>query len=99
MSNELASDTRTDLEFVTELIDFLQGTVPEGYKIPADKVPRLTAEQAYTVYWYLSNQYRKVPDNIRQCDACGELFDENSEGTKSETPPYDLCDDCDNERP
>jgi len=58
-------------------------------------VPQLTADQAWTVIWYLGNQYWQVPDFIERCDVCGDLFDSEQEGGyHEEGPPYHYCDTC-----
>jgi hypothetical protein len=93
---EAVSDERTDLERTEELFAFLQGTVPEGYHILDDNVPRLTPDQAWTVIWYLGNQYWQVTDHIERCGVCGCLFDTKSEGDCLDygTGPYHFCDGC-----
>ena len=89
-----------DLTKAEELFAFLQGDIPDGYKIAAEHIPRLTADQAWTVIWYLGNQYWRVPDTIERCDVCGELFDSNCEGGYTEEgPPYHFCEACDHLRP
>ena len=71
---------KTTLGRTQEVFDFLQGTVPEGYKIPSDDIPRLGPDQAWTVVWYLQNLYWKLPDHIERCSECGDLYDANCEG-------------------
>jgi hypothetical protein len=89
----------TDLDRMQELYDFLQGTVPEGYQIPEADVPHLSADQAWTVCWYLGNQYWQVSDCIERCEGCGTLYDSRSEGTYAEDgPPHNLCDECSSTR-
>ena len=73
---------QTALEFVAELHEFLQGVVPDGYRLAPDAVPKLTADQAWTVVWYLGNRYRQVPDHIERCGVCDVLFDTKREGTQ-----------------
>ena len=89
-------EKRDNLALANELFDFLQGTVPDGYKLAADDVPHLTPAQAWTVIWYLGNQYWQVPDHIERCDICGELFDSNRDGVCLDwgEAPYHACDDC-----
>lgn len=70
----------SQLERTEELFEFLQGTVPDGHRIDAEHIPHLTAEQAWTVIWYLSELHWQVPDHIERCDACGSLFDTNDSG-------------------
>ncbi len=86
---------RDPLDRVQELYGFLQGEVPEGYKIRPRRVPRLTADQAWTVVWYVQEMHWKVPDYIERCNVCGELFNTRCEGGYTENgPPFHLCDSC-----
>jgi hypothetical protein len=85
----------SNLDRTQELYDLLQGTVPDGYKIPDADVPRLTADQAWTVVCYLGNQYWQVPDHIERCGICGWLYDSNAEGESFDgVPPHNVCDGC-----
>ena len=85
-----------DLERTEELFTFLQGDIPDGYRIADDRIPHLTAEQAWTVIWYLGNQYWQVPDYIERCDVCGELFDTTREGDylDGDGSPCHVCEEC-----
>jgi hypothetical protein len=87
---------KTDLEKTEELFAFLQGEVPDGFKIADDYIPRLTAEQAWTAIWYLGEQHWQVPDHISRCGVCGVLFDSNREGGCLDygDAPYHFCDGC-----
>ncbi len=86
----------TDLERTQELFDFLQGKVPEGYRIPADHIPTLTADQAWTAVWYLQNLYWQVMDHIERCNVCEELYDTEAEGDclAYGESPYHFCEGC-----
>lgn len=86
----------TNLERTKELFAFLQGAIPEGYKLDPAETPNLTPDQAWTVIWYLGNLYWQVTDYIERCDVCGALFDSESGGTCLDygDPPYKFCDDC-----
>ena len=86
----------TDLKRVEQLFNFLQGVVPDGYNMPAEDVPHLTADQAWTVIWYLSEQYWQVPDYIQRCDVCGILYDSRCEGAVLAygDPPNVFCGEC-----
>ena len=90
------SDTRDDLAITEELYQFLQGNVPEGYKIAESAVPKLTADQAWTVIWFLGNLYWQVTDHIERCGVCGELYDTWAEGTCLDygDAPYHFCEEC-----
>jgi hypothetical protein len=70
----------TELEKTQELFNFLQGEVPESCKIDEAHIPKLTPEQAWTVIWYLGNQYWQVRDYIERCDICGDLYNSEESG-------------------
>ena len=87
---------KTELEKTQELFDFLQGSVPEGCKIEEAHIPKLTSEQAWTVVWFLGNQYWQVKDYINMCDVCGELYNSHESGDCLDfgDAPYFFCDGC-----
>lgn len=87
---------RNDIELAEELFDFLQGTVPGGYVLVKDSIPKLTPSQAWTVIWYLGNLYWQVPDHICRCGVCGDLYDSDYEGDYLDggEPPYFFCETC-----
>ena len=92
---------KTDLERSEELYAFLQGNIPEGYKIPDGEIPRLDAEQAWTVIWYLGNLYWQVTDHVERCESCGELYNTEEGGEYREpdeapvgAPSGHRCDNC-----
>jgi hypothetical protein len=91
-----AEDNEKDLENTRELFDFLRGNVPEGYEIDAGHVPKLTADQAATVIWFLGNMYWKVTDHVERCDVCGEWYNTWCEGECVDCPPapYFFCGNC-----
>lgn len=61
------------------LYDMLQGKdLPEGY-LMADQ-PNLTAEQAFSVIWFLQEHLGIIPQSFEKCDNCGALFDSNCAG-------------------
>jgi hypothetical protein len=86
------------LALTEELFAFLQGKVPEGYKIKRRHVPRLTEDQAWTVIWYCANLGRLdvFDDSIERCDVCGTLYNRNSSGDCLDygRAPYSFCDNC-----
>ena len=88
--------TEQDLENTQKLFDFLQGTVPEGIILSEHRVPRLTADQAWVVIWYIQNQYCKFDDDIERCDVCGDLYDAAADGECLDygSPPYHFCGAC-----
>lgn len=85
---------RSDLDRTEELFAFLQGIQPEGHKIK--DIPKLTPEQAWTVIWYLGNQYWQVTDHVYRCDVCGDLYDGDESGECMDygRAPYFFCDEC-----
>jgi hypothetical protein len=85
-----------DLEKTQQLFDFLQGKIPEGYCIAKKNRPKLTADQAWTVIWFLGNQYWQVPDFIERCCVCGDLYNSYSEGDCLDygKAPYHFCGSC-----
>lgn len=90
------NDKKSDLEMTEELLEFLQGNMPEGTFVPHKTRARLTREQAWTVIWYLGNQYWQVTDHIEKCDICGSLYDTWSEGSTLDYGkfPYSFCGSC-----
>jgi len=92
----MSEENDKDLERTQELYDLLQGKVPKGCLIPKDEVPKLTPEQAWTVIWYLGNQYWQVTDRVEKCDVCGQLYHTWQEGECMDfgNPPYSFCGSC-----
>ena len=90
----MKNDNQTNLEKTQELYDFLQGNIPEN--IRTDNPPTLTADQAWTVIWFLGNQYWQVPDCIEKCDVCGTLYHtwEEGECMDYDKPPFFFCGSC-----
>lgn len=86
----------SDLDRTEELYDFLQGKCPDGYKLARGHMPKLTEKQAWTVIWYLGNQYWQVPDFIGKCCVCGRLYDSERSGDCLDfgKAPYHFCDCC-----
>ncbi len=88
-------DFKTDLPQTQALYKLLQGELPEGVSVPLTSVPQLTADQAWTVVWYIGNLKQCVSDTIERCDVCGDLYDsENGGGYDELGPPYHFCDPC-----
>jgi hypothetical protein len=92
----MSQQTEKDLEQTKELFEFLQGHVPEGYKIKRGYMPRLTPEQAWSIIWYLGNLYWRVPDSIELCDICGDLYHTSTDGGSLDygRAPYHFCGFC-----
>jgi recombinational DNA repair protein RecR len=86
----------SELTKAHELFDFLQGKPPPGYKISKKNQPKLTEDQAWTIIWFLGNQYWKVPDHIERCDMCGAIYDRNHSGDCLDygRSPYHFCSSC-----
>lgn len=86
----------TDMERTETLYALLQGKTPEGCKIPKKEMPKLTPAQAWTVIWWLGNQYWKVTDHIEKCEVCGDLYDTHCGGDMLDfgKAPYFFCDSC-----
>ena len=79
-----------------ELLAFLTGDIPDGYRIADGKTPNLTAKQAWTVISYLGDQHWQVPDFIERCGVCGTIYNTEREGACLDygEPPYHFCDEC-----
>lgn len=87
---------KTDRDRVEELFLFLKGEIPDGVTIGPESVPKLTDKQAWTVVWYLGNQYWAVPDTIERCGVCGEIYDTEESGACLDygEEPFHFCDGC-----
>lgn len=85
-----------DLKQTRALFGLLQGTVPDGCEIPEAEIPTLSADQAWTVVWWLGNAYWQVPDSVERCDVCGTLYHAHREGECLDfgDAPYFFCDSC-----
>jgi len=96
------TDERSDLEHAEQLFRFLQGDLPQDMRMESKLIPKLSEDVAYSVLYYLSGWHKdwRVPDNIRRCDVCGALYDEEEGGTCLDfaDPPYSFCNDCEDGR-
>lgn len=92
----MSEKNQSDLDRTKELFQFLQGKVSEGYTIPVKEIPKLTADQAWTVIWYLANQYWQVTDHVERCCVCGDLYDSWSSGNCLDfgKAPHHFCENC-----
>lgn len=92
----MKNDYEKELKLVRELFDFLQGRLPAGTIVALKDRPKLNADQAWTVIWYLGNQYWQVPDYIERCCVCGDLYHAHTEGDCLDfgRAPYHFCDSC-----
>lgn len=85
-----------DLVRTQELFELLQGRLPEGTTVSEASIPHLTPDQAWTVIWYLGNQYWEVTDRVERCGVCGCLYDTWQEGDSLDfgDAPYSFCERC-----
>lgn len=81
----------SDIEWITEFYNFLQGDIPETIKLGRGNKPKLTPEQANTVIWYLQEHFPLLPDQIDQCDTCKSYYDSYSQGHYSELTGKCYC--------
>lgn len=90
----MSDSERDPRERIEELYQFLQGNLPDRIRVQDAAIPRLTADQAWTVIWYLGNLYWQIPDHIERCDECHTMFDTKNEGQLRDSKPFHLCDNC-----
>lgn len=69
-----------DQEDVEMFHRFLQGIDCPENLIPKNQ-PNLTAEEAFTVIYYLQEVMEILPDNYEMCRECGCIFDMDYGGT------------------
>jgi len=100
MDNEIEliknNDNRTDsdLQWVQEFYEFLQGNIPDQLHFGHGHAPKMTQKKAFSIIWYLQEHFPIIPDYIERCDNCGELFDSHSEGLYWETKSKHFCGSC-----
>lgn len=71
---------KINIESVRQFYDWLQGgDNPLG--ISFKRNPKMTADEAFSVIYYLQEELRVIPDNYEQCRECKCLFDSHEEGT------------------
>lgn len=87
--------TDTDLEWVDEFYQFLQGEIPEGMHLGKGHSPKMTPKKAMAIIWYLQEHFSILPDHIERCDNCNSLFDSWSSGIYWETKGKHYCGGCD----
>jgi hypothetical protein len=87
---------RDELQRTRDLFAFLQGEIPKGCSYKRKHQPKLTADQAWTVIWWLGNEYWQVKDYIEGCCVCGDLYDTQREGDCLDygKAPYHFCESC-----
>lgn len=81
----------SDLEWVTEFYDFLQGRNPDGISCKGIK---LSKNKAFTIIWFLQEHFSILPDRIEKCSECGDLYDSYSAGYHSEVFHKFWCEGC-----
>jgi hypothetical protein len=91
-NNEKRTDT--DLEWVTEFYEFLQGHLPDSIGMGRGHQPKMSAKKAWSVIWYLQEHFPIIPDQIEKCSNCDNLFDSWSGGIYWETKGKHFCDSC-----
>ena len=87
----------SDLEWIQEFHDFLQGEIPETINISDTHKVKLTPEQSSTIIWYLQEHFPVFPDEIEMCDCCNRMYDSGSEGCYFEIEGKHYCGGCQDE--
>ena len=101
MENEIKllknNDDRTDsdLEWIQEFYEFLQGNVPKKMSLGGGQKLILSQKKAFCIIWYLQEHFSIFPDTIERCDNCGGLYDSACEGRHWETKGKFYCGGCD----
>lgn len=86
--------TDSDLEWINEFYEFLQGNNPESIRISRGHQPKLSQKQAFTIIWYLQEHFSILPDHIERCNTCGDLYNSWSSGIYWESKGKHYCDCC-----
>lgn len=84
----------SDLEWIEEFNDFLQGTLPDGITMSESRKPKLTPEQSFAVIWYLQEHFCLLPDHIEKCSNCDKVYDSYETGIYSEKESKFFCQSC-----
>ena len=84
----------SDLEWIEEFYEFLQGTCPDSITMPRGHQPKLTPKKAMAIIWYLQEHFPLLPDHIEQCSNCDGLYDAEAEGLYWETKGKFFCGGC-----
>ena len=87
-------DHEITLKQIEEFKQFLMGNAPESMTLSKRDQPKLTADRANCVIWYLQGHLRVLPDNYEMCDVCGELYDANCSGHLGRLEEGTYCDNC-----
>lgn len=100
MENEIKllknNDNRkdSDLEWVREFYDFLQGDLPESISIGKGHKPKMSSKKAMSIIWYLQEHFPVLPDKIERCSYCEGLYNSWSQGGYWESKMKHFCDGC-----
>lgn len=84
----------SDLEWVEEFYEFLQGAVPNTISLARGHKVKLTPNKAMAVIWYLQEHFAILPDTIEKCDTCHDLYDSSRSGYYSEIKKRFYCNSC-----
>lgn len=66
------------IEQTQKLFDMLQGGKLDGMTLAEQ--PKLSAEAAFSVIYYLQEKLRIIPDHYEMCPICNELYDNWAQG-------------------
>lgn len=84
----------TDLEWIQEFYDFLQGECPKSIHLGRGRQPKMSQKKAFAIIWYLQEHFPILPYNIEKCGNCGELFDYDGGGLYWESKKKFYCGAC-----
>lgn len=84
----------TDLDWIGEFYQFLQGNPPKEVTLAKHGKIKLTPKKAFSVIWFLQEHLRVLPDTIEQCDNCEGLFDSEESGFYNEKTGEHFCNGC-----
>lgn len=84
----------TDLEWIEEFYNFLQGNIPSSIHLGHGHKSKLSEKKAFSIIWYLQEHFPLLPDSIERCSNCGGLFDTYTGGLYWETKGKHFCDGC-----
>jgi len=89
----------SDVEWMQEFFDFLQGDIPEWLHLSRGHIPKMSAKKAFSIIYYLQEHLSVFPDSIELCWNCGELFDTESEGLHWQAKGRHYCGACEDQVP
>lgn len=75
-----------ELSRVEQFHEFLQGRLPDGVEV--GHLPKLSADEAFTVIWFLQEVSEIISSSIEMCSYCGTLFDSDADGHIGEAGNY-----------